>query len=115
MVLSLAETGQPDAIPIEVRDAPTPALAWVIREYPKSSEAGNPAVVIAREGRALPGDYLGQSVTIGESLGWSGGLPPDLLSWLVLRDMPTAVDRWILLVRKDVAGVEEILPLESES
>jgi hypothetical protein len=112
--LSRAETGQPDALPIEVRDPPPPALSWAIRDYPEFEGSDSPAIVITREGEALPGEYLGQSVTIGESWGWNGWLPPDLLRWLVIRDAPTVVDRWVLLVRKDVAGVEEILPVEVE-
>ena len=70
--------------------------------------------MITREGAPLPGEYLGQSVTIGESWGWTGWLPPDLMSWLVVRDAPTVPDRWVLLVRKDVVGVEELPPVELE-
>lgn len=113
--LSRAETGQPDALSIEMRDRPSLALAWELRDYPIFESSGSPAIVIIREGAPLPGEYLGQSVTIGESWGWIGGLPPDLLSWLVVRDMPTLSDRWVLLVRKDVAGVEDLLPIELES
>ena len=112
--LSRAETGQPSALPLELRDRPTPSLAWAIRDYSKSEGSDSPAIVITREGEDLPGEYLGQSVTIGEIWGWTGSLPPDLLRWLVVRDMPTAPDRWVLLVRKDVAGVEELLPVELE-
>ncbi len=113
--LSLAETGRPDALPIEISDRPSPALAWATRDYPVYEGSGEPAIIIVREGAPLPGEYLGQSVTIGESWGWTGGLPPDLVSWLVIRDTPTVADRWVLLVRKDVAGVEELLPVEPES
>ncbi len=112
--LSRAQTGRPDALPIEMRDRPTPGLVWTIRDYPSFEGPGAPAIVLIREGAPLPGEYLGQSVTVGETWGWTGWLPPDLLSWLVVRDLPTAPNRWILLVRKDVAGVEELLPVESE-
>ncbi|MFQ5922007.1 MAG: hypothetical protein ACE5M4_04120 [Anaerolineales bacterium] len=112
--LSRAETGQPHALPIEMRDHPSPALAWAIRDYPMFEGSGSPAIVITREGAPLPGEYLGQSVTIGESWGWTGWLPPDLMSWLVIRETPTVPNRWVLLVRKDVAGVEELLPVELE-
>ncbi len=110
--LSRAETGQPDALPIEISDRLSPALAWATREYPMFEGSGSPAIILIREGAPLPGEYLGQSVTIGESWGWIGGLPPDLLGWLVIRDIPTVPDRWVLLVRKDVAGVEELVPVE---
>ena len=70
--------------------------------------------MITREGEDLPGEYLGQSVTIGENWGWTGFVPPDVLRWLVIREMPIAPDRWVLLVRNDIAGVEELLPVELE-
>jgi hypothetical protein len=113
--LSRAETGRPEAISIEIGDRPSPALAWATRDYSAHEAPGSPAIILVREGAPLPGEYLGQSVTIGESWGWSGGLPPDLLSWLVIRDTPTLADRWVLLVRKDVAGVEELPSVEPES
>ena len=112
--LSRADTGQPDALPIEMRDRPSSALAWATRDYPVFEGPGSPAIVITREGAPLPSEYLGQSITIGESWGWTGWLPPDLISWLVVRDSPTVPNRWVLLVRKDVAGVEELLPVELE-
>ena len=113
--LSRAETGRSDALPIETRDQPSPALAWATRNFPTHEGPENPAIILVREGAPLPGEYLGQSVTVGESWGWVGGLPPNLISWLVIRESPTVPDRWVLLVRKDVAGVEELGPVESES
>jgi hypothetical protein len=110
--LSRAETGQPEALPIEMRDRPSPALAWATRNYPRFEGSESPAIIIIREGASLPGGYLGQSVTIGETWGWNGRLPPDLLSWLVVREALTVPDRWVMLVRKDVAGVEELAPIE---
>jgi hypothetical protein len=113
--LSRAETGRPDALPIEISDRPSPALAWATRDYPAYEGSGKPAIILVREGAPLPGEYLGQSVTISEGWSWNGGLPPNLMSWLVIRDAPTVADRWVLLVRKDIAGVEELLPVEPES
>ena len=113
--LSWAETGRSDALPIETSDQPSPALAWATRNYPTHEGSENPAIILVREGAPLPGEYLGQSVTIGESWGWVGGLPPNLMGWLVIRESPTVPDRWVLLVRKDVAGVEELIPVEPES
>ena len=113
--LSRAETGRSDALPIETSDRPSPALAWATRNYPTHEGSENAAIILVREGAPLPGEYLGQSVTIGESWGWVGGLPPNLMNWLVIRELPTVPDRWVLLVRKDVAGVEELVPVEPES
>ena len=111
--ISSAETGRRNSLPVELRDSPTPALAWELRDYPEYQSGGQGSpVVIVREGADLPGDYLGQSVTIGESWGWLGVAPPDLLAWWLNRELPVVPDRWVLLVRKDVARVEEVLPLE---
>jgi hypothetical protein len=113
--LSRAETGRSEALPIETNDQLSPALAWATRNFPAHEGSENPAIILVREGAPLPGEYLGQSVTIGESWGWIGGLPPKLMNWLVIREAPTVPDRWVLLVRKDVGGVEELVPVEPES
>ena len=55
----------------------------------------------------FPSEYLGQSVSIGEHWGWTGWWPPELLFWWVTREAPTLPDRWVLLVRPDIAGVEQ--------
>jgi hypothetical protein len=63
---------------------------------------------------ALAQDYLGQSFTIGERWGWDGWLPPDFLRWLMQHRAPTAAERWLLLVRSDLAGAGELPPTAPE-
>ncbi|MGH2619719.1 MAG: hypothetical protein ACRDHG_04000 [Anaerolineales bacterium] len=115
--LSRATVGRSAALPLQLEDQVTPGLAWVLRDYPAgdgSELAGNPAVVLRREGSAagsLPSEYLGQLVSIGEIWGWTGWGPPDLFQWWVTREAPTLPDRWVLLVRPDIAGVEQPAPI----
>ena len=111
--LSKAETGRTAAIPLQFADPSTPALAWVLRGYaPRGAAdpADNPPVILMQEGSGaglFPSEYLGQSVSIGERWGWAGWWPPELLFWWVTREAPTLPDRWLLLVRPDIAGVEQ--------
>jgi len=111
--LSKAETGRTAAIPLQFADPSTPALAWVLRGYaPRGAAdpADNPPVILMQEGSGaglFPSEYLGQSVSIGERWGWTGWWPPEFLSWWVTREAPTLPDRWLLLVRPDIAGVEQ--------
>jgi hypothetical protein len=111
--LSKAQTGRTAAIPLQFADPSTPALAWVLRGYsPRSATdpAESPPVILMREGSGgglFPSEYLGQSVSIGERWGWTGWWPPELAVWWVTRKAPTLPDRWVLLVRPDIAGVEQ--------
>ena len=115
--LSRAAAGRTAALPLQLEDQITPGLAWALRDYSAgdgSDLAANPPVVLMREGSgagSLPSEYLGQSVSIGETWGWSGWGPPDLIQWWVTREAPTLPDRWVLLVRPDIAGVEQPTPL----
>lgn len=110
--LSKAETGQLHSLPLHVRDAPPAGLEWALRGFSRIPSDASPPVILVREGAVLPGEYLGQSVTVEEKWGWNGWLPPDPLAWWLNRELPTLSDRWVLLVRKDVAGVEELIPVE---
>lgn len=113
--LSEAETGRARALPIQLADAATPSLAWALRDHPRYDhlDPGQiPAVVLLREGGALPGEYLGQSLSIGERRVWVGAYPPQLLNWWLTRSGPTEQQRWVLLARQDVAGVERLEQLE---
>jgi hypothetical protein len=116
--LSKAETGRTAAIPLQFADPSTPALAWVLRGYPPSDPADsavNPPVILMREGSGaglFPSEYLGQSVSIGEHWGWTGWWPPELVRWWVTREAPTLPERWVLLVRPDIAGVEPATSIE---
>lgn len=109
--LSEAELGRPRSLPIQLGDAPPPSLAWVLRGHPRFSSLDptvSPPVILVREGGTLPGEYLGQSLSIGERRAWFGAYPPRLLAWWLIRAGPTEEQRWVLLVRQDVAGVEQL-------
>ncbi len=114
--LSKATTGRSAVIPLLLADRSTPGLAWTLRDYASSDgadPANNPPIVLMREGpgtESFPSEYLGQSVTIGEYWGWTGWGPPEFIHWWVTREAPTLPDRWVLLVRPDIAGVEQPSP-----
>ncbi len=117
--ISQAQTGRTDALPLELTAVPPAGLAWELRGFkPVTQEplAAAPQLVLTPEGEqppALHDDYLGQSFAIAESRDWSGGLPPDFLRWLVDRQAPTEAERWLLMVRSDLAGAGELTSQES--
>jgi hypothetical protein len=97
-------------------EGPVPAnLAWVLRAQrpaPVGVDAEPPPVVIApasAEQPGLPADYLGQKFGIGQTWDWVGSLPPDFDLWLANRRAPTRMDSWVLYVRTDAAGLEDLL------
>ncbi|MCK4693300.1 MAG: hypothetical protein KAT23_06695, partial [Anaerolineales bacterium] len=75
-------------------------------------QAADPApAFVTREGEEMPAlsaEYTGQGLKIGERWGWDGVLPPDILTWWVLRQASTQPERWILFVRLDIASLGEI-------
>jgi len=107
--ISQARTGFTDALPIGV-ESPLPAgVAWALRQFPRAGTGSPDApaeVVLAPEDSVptdLPAEYLGQVIKTGERWGWIGPLPPlQIVStgdWEAL----TLAERWVLLVRADVA------------
>jgi hypothetical protein len=119
-MVSQAQTGSTDALLVRVLSPATPGLAWELREFRAASDDPQgkaPQVVLTPVGEqppALAEDYLGQSFTIGERWDWDGGLPPNFLRWLVTRQAPTEAERWLLLVRSDLAGAGELAPLPEQ-
>ena len=119
-MVSQAQTGSTDALPVRVLSPATPGLAWELREFRAASDDPQgqaPQAVLMPVGDQLPAlaeDYLGQSFTIGERWDWEGGLPPNFLRWLVTRQAPTEAVRWLLLVRSDLAGAGELAPLPEQ-
>jgi hypothetical protein len=109
--LSSALYGRVRALPVEMADPATPALAWALREYPAADPTGpegQPPVLLMAEASAAarpPSAYLGQSVVISERWGWTGWWPPDLFRWWIDREAPTVPERWVMFVRPDVAGI----------
>jgi hypothetical protein len=117
--ISQAHTGRTDALPIAVgADLPSGA-AWALRRFPRSIPLDpNPAPeVYLASAQAVPSgmgaEYLGQVIQTGEHWGWMGILPPlELLSGRD-GDLLTLPERWVVLVRTDIAtlgAVSEGLP-----
>ena len=107
--------GRTGGMPIEVIGDPTASLAWGLREHKPASQAlmgedapavEAPPVIIARETvqPSLPADYLGQAYAIKGHWGWPAGVPTNPLQWLMDRQGPLELERWILYVRTDVAA-----------
>lgn len=96
------------SLSVDFYDPPPPSVLWALRNDGTlySSAAGDSAdVVLAREGDRelnLAEDYLGQSLSLGESWGWLSALPPDFLRWWFDRDPPVVSHRWWVLFRSDL-------------
>ncbi|HEX9674401.1 MAG TPA: hypothetical protein VGA07_00335 [Anaerolineales bacterium] len=119
-MVSQSQTGRIDALPVRVVSPATPGLAWELREFraarddPQGQASQVVLTPVGEQPPALAEDYLGQSFTIGERWDWDGGLPPNFLRWLVTRQAPTEAERWLLLVRSDLAGAGELGPLPEQ-
>lgn len=117
---SLAELGRADSLDVEVRDGASPALAWALRDFERvaSQEGIPPSAVVARASASLNtlmAEYYGQVMAIHEHQDWSGALPPDPIRWWVRRNAPTFPERWIVLIRSDIASLGELDAAASEA
>lgn len=112
--VSQAKTGRMDALPVLVEDSVSPALAWLLRDFPAARQIAGPeqpAVILMRpkaQNPALGADYVGQTVVLGDKWGWEGPIPPGVLAWWVTRQAPTVGENWLLLVRADLASFGEL-------
>lgn len=114
--LSMSARGVIDELPIAIQDgAPPPSLVWALRRFPSfttsdSALAESPPVILLRKTGLEPqlrADYLGQTIAIGERWDFAGPIPPSPLRWWWQREIPTAEDLWLLLVRADIATLGE--------
>ncbi|MEX0788453.1 MAG: hypothetical protein WD040_06620, partial [Anaerolineales bacterium] len=119
---SQASTGRTDAMPIDLRGQPPPALAWALRRFPRALPIGasnteQPLVVVAPEGQApaLGADYLGQVFAVTERWNWQGVLPADPVIWMVQRQAPLWTENWLLLLRADLASLGEVPATSDEA
>lgn len=108
---SQMNTGISNGLPIQfLREAP-PGLAWALRDQRRmprdlAGEDSTPPIVLAPEWDEelnLRANYIGQTLAIGERWGWETPIPPDFLKWWLTKSAPVSVERWILLVREDIA------------
>jgi hypothetical protein len=109
--------GHPKAVEVALLQTPPPHLAWALRDFePASTAAGSvdaPAVVLVPAEQSeipLQAEYVGQTLEIAESRGWTGLLPPELATWWTKGKSPTKSETWLLLLRKDLASLEPSPP-----
>jgi hypothetical protein len=109
MVIGLQGT-----LAVDLYDLPPPSILWALRDkaHIHTGENSNlPDVVLAREGDRelnLPADYLGQSMSLGESWAWFSVFPPDFLQWWFNRNSPVITHRWLVLIREDLIFPETL-------
>jgi hypothetical protein len=121
--LSHTHTGRVDALPVRVVGTAPPELAWALRPFPQAdpglglNEESVPAYIFndADDPPALTADYTGQGFATTEAWSWRGALPPAPIRWWVRRELPTAGEQWVLLIRLDIATLGERQVDEAES
>lgn len=115
---SMAENGMEAGIAVQLKSAPEASLAWALRDEQRAPsefdiETGAPPVILVRETEgaySLLADYVGQSLALTERRNWFGLLPPDMFRWWVTGEAPSVMERWIVLVRSDIASLGESAP-----
>ena len=94
-----------------VSEIDTPAMRWLLRNFPKASYSslpnmdGTDSLLItpqAQESPALASSYRGQSFVWKTFPGWPGVLPEDFIRWLNYREAPLFQENIILWVRSDL-------------
>lgn len=91
----------------------TPALKWVLRNYPEVRFVSKldpnllPSVIITPEDTAEGSDlsqtmaYRGQDFVWSAYPGWSGALPPEWWKWIITRQAPIHNESLVLWARSD--------------
>jgi hypothetical protein len=113
---ALAYSGDQTALPVSPQAEMPPSLIWALHDFERvepglafGMEA--PPVILAPEFDAtasLPAEYIGQSLGVRKLRAWESMLPPNMLAWLVNRDAPVVIERWVLWARIDIASFGEI-------
>jgi hypothetical protein len=122
-LVSEFSAGRDDALSLQLIDADNHAdVAWAMREMPRVSDEQDgfftPDLILTPEElsiSAYSGQYIGQSIVLGERWAWSGLIPPDIFKWWVTREAPVFKDYWLLLVRADLVPIEMDIVSEAES
>jgi len=101
--LSSRNTGQPLALPVDLR-VESAALQWALRDLPQDSAQSPqdqaPPIIITLASGIPPAEidsYRGQSFALQIERVWQP-LPPNLISWLLYRQGPTLAQQAILWV-----------------
>ena len=116
--ISIRQSGLNSSLPIKFQSPINPALAWALRDFslfPVQELTGDqppPAILSLEELEVVleEGEYIGQSFVIIERTDWEGVLPPNPLNWWFRRDAPTNSERWLVLIRADLATTGEFDP-----
>jgi len=112
---SLAVSGFPHEINVQVSGEIPPSMAWGLRQFPRESGEfvpgrGAPAALLTPESQPevqLLAEYFGQAFELTALPGWEGSLPPEIVRWWVLNEAPADPQRWILWIRADIASLED--------
>jgi hypothetical protein len=108
--LSLWNHGTTNSLDIQ-STVDLPSLRWFLRNNPQVryvsqiSVGEQPSILITAKdspGPALETAYRGQDFVWSINPGWSGALPPDLLSWFTYRRAPLELDSIIVWARNDL-------------
>jgi len=117
--LSLAAMGEKHNLTIQIHGETNPALVWALRDFPdfkpETGELNSAAVQmvpVAAEQPALAVEYAGLTVSLFESQGWPGVLPPDIIKWRFKEQAPLINENWLVLVRSDMLLKDAVLDFE---
>jgi hypothetical protein len=102
-ITMLAEGSLPASLVWTLRDVPiTPAVGYQIQ--------GSPAVLLTPEQGTLPlpSDYVGQTFSLSEKRAWGILSPSEAVRWWLRGTGPTTQERWIVLIRSDLASPDTI-------
>ncbi|PJF44815.1 MAG: hypothetical protein CUN55_02075 [Phototrophicales bacterium] len=123
--MSIQAHGIRNAIEITVLGKNDTPLAWALRNFPNAvyvnsigGDTNTEAVIVpyAQRNTNLSGDYVGQDFALSQMWHWSTLSWADFPSWLMLRETstdPIDTERVMLWIRKDVYGVQEVIPTQS--
>jgi predicted membrane-bound mannosyltransferase len=118
-------TGLEDAIEITVQAPSDGSVAWALRNFPNvhyvngvGVETTTQAVLVPYENRndLLGDDYVGQDFALGTAWSLSDLSWLDMVPWLNTRETrfkPVVDARYMLWVRSDVYGVDEVISTQS--
>ena len=104
------QTGVVNNLDVQVVGVPSPALQWLLRDYPGArfsdqlSVSLQPSLVITAKAQepALAAAYRGEELTWYQSTNWSLMLPGDTLRWIVFQTSMSSKTSIVLWARTDV-------------
>lgn len=107
---SRAKAGVNASLDITLAGVDSPALRWVLRDWPVSLApglvlSGTPSIVIATDqftNTDIESAYRGQDFIWRTYPAWNTGLPNDWLRWSILHEFPQGEEKIILWTRSDV-------------